>query len=66
MIVMLRTCRQLATDDTGATAIEYALLAAMIAAVILTTVGSLGTTVGQLFGTANSELITYMPATATP
>ena len=24
-------------------------------------VGSLGTTVGELFGTANTELITYMP-----
>ena len=35
MTAMLRTARRLLDDDSGATAIEYALLAAMIAMVII-------------------------------
>lgn len=55
--------RRLLAEEEAATAIEYALLAALIAGVILTTAGSLGTTLGGLFGTTSTELITYMPAT---
>ena len=53
---------QLGTDASGATAIEYALLAALIAGAILMTATSLGTTLMGLFDTANTDLITYMPA----
>ena len=55
--------RRLLAEEEAATAIEYALLAALIAGVILTTAGSLGTTLGAMFGTTNTDLITYMPAT---
>ena len=54
----------LAADEDGATSIEYALLAAMIAWCILTVVSSIGTTVGGVFTKTNTDLITYMPAAA--
>ncbi|MFO1143326.1 MAG: Flp family type IVb pilin [Amaricoccus sp.] len=54
----------LAVEEDGATSIEYALLAAMIAAVLITIVSSMGTTVGGIFTAANTDLITYMPASA--
>ena len=43
-------------DEEGATAIEYGLLAALIAGVIITTVSTLGTKVAGLFTTLNSNL----------
>ena len=54
----------LAAEEDGATSIEYALLAAMIAAVLITIVSSMGTTVGGVFTKTNTDLITYMPASA--
>ena len=36
-------------DDTGATAIEYALIASLIAVVIIGAVTTLGTTLGGMF-----------------
>jgi pilus assembly protein Flp/PilA len=48
--------RRLATDDSGASAIEYALLAAAIAAVIVLLVVALGGKVSGLFSTANSAI----------
>jgi pilus assembly protein Flp/PilA len=49
--------RRLLTDDTGATAIEYALLAALIAGVLIGTVAALGTGVmTNLFETTSSQL----------
>lgn len=43
-------------DEEGATAIEYGLLAALIAAVIITTVGTLGTKVAGLYTTVETKL----------
>lgn len=48
--------RQLATDRSGATAIEYALIASGIALVIITTVNSLGTTVSGMFSSVATSL----------
>ena len=46
---------------TGATAIEYALLAALIAGVLIGTVAALGGTVMTgLFQTASSQLASYI------
>ena len=44
------------TDEEGATAIEYGLLAALIAGVIITTVSTLGTKVAGLYSTVNTKL----------
>ena len=55
--------RRLLMDDTGATAIEYALLAALISGVLIGTVASLGGTVMTgLFQTASSQLASQIEA----
>ncbi len=64
MTAFLRLGGALVADEDGATSIEYALLAAMIAAVIITAVSSIGGTVGGIFTRTNADLITYMPAGA--
>ena len=43
-------------DEEGATAIEYGLLAALIAAIIVGTVGSLGTSVNTAFSNVNAGI----------
>lgn len=50
------TARRLLADDSGATAIEYALLAGLIATVIIFSVASLGSTLDGLFTGANTRL----------
>jgi pilus assembly protein Flp/PilA len=43
-------------DETGATAIEYSLVAAGIALAIITVVQGLGTKVGSMFGSVSNGL----------
>jgi pilus assembly protein Flp/PilA len=43
-------------DESGATAIEYGLIAAGIAVVIIAVVNSIGTTLNEKFTTINSQL----------
>ena len=43
-------------DESGATAIEYGLIAAGIALAIITVVNSLGTTMNDKFGSISSSL----------
>lgn len=45
-----------AKDESGATAIEYGLIAAGIALAIITVVNSLGTTLNDKFGSISSSL----------
>jgi pilus assembly protein Flp/PilA len=45
-----------AKDDSGATAIEYALIAAGIAVAIIVAVNALGTTLGGLYADVNTKL----------
>jgi pilus assembly protein Flp/PilA len=49
---LLRTRR----DDRGATAVEYGLMVALIAAVIITTVVLLGTQINEAFTTVTNNL----------
>ncbi|MGY4430370.1 pilus assembly protein Flp/PilA [Bradyrhizobium sp. F1.13.1] len=44
------------TDDSGATAIEYGLIAAGIALAIITVVNGLGTTLNDKFASISSSL----------
>ncbi|MGY0572248.1 Flp family type IVb pilin [Bradyrhizobium sp. RDM12] len=44
------------SDESGATAIEYGLIAAGIALAIITVVNSLGTTLNDKFGSISSSL----------
>jgi len=46
----------LVVDEEGATAIEYGLLAALIAGVIISTVTTVGSTVANLFTAVESKL----------
>jgi pilus assembly protein Flp/PilA len=43
-------------DETGATAIEYGLIAALIAVVIITMLTNIGTNLNTKFTTINTEL----------
>ena len=62
MTATLMTARRLLADDTGATAIEYALLAAFIAATIIAAVLTMGQTLSGIYTGANDELVEHMPA----
>ena len=49
-------------DDSGATAIEYGLLAALIAVVIIGVVASLGSTLQDTFAKVDSQIQNPTPA----
>ena len=46
---MMRSLRKLFADDSGSTAIEYAILAAGIAGVLVAVVMSIGTSVNTMY-----------------
>ncbi len=46
---MIKFVSRFAKDESGATAIEYGLIAALIAVVIIGAVGALGTTIQEKF-----------------
>lgn len=48
-------------DESGATAIEYGLIAALIAVVIITAVTSIGTTLNTKFEDVNTKLSATTP-----
>ena len=48
--------KSLWTDESGATAIEYGLLAALIAVVIIGVVASLGSTLSDTFARVDSQI----------
>jgi pilus assembly protein Flp/PilA len=56
MFAYLMTWIQLSTDRRAVTALEYGLIAALIAGVIVTAVALLGTTLNTSFGSLQSEL----------
>jgi pilus assembly protein Flp/PilA len=55
---MLRFCRRLLKDESGATAIEYGLMAGLISIVIITTVSMVGSNLTSLFFYIGSTLNT--------
>jgi pilus assembly protein Flp/PilA len=48
---MIRALKRFASDDCGATSIEYSLIAALIGVVIITGVRKLGTNLSNKFAT---------------
>ncbi|MEP1932013.1 MAG: Flp family type IVb pilin [Roseibium sp.] len=44
-------------DESGATAIEYGLIAGLLSVVIVVALQTLGTTINDVFGTINTELL---------
>jgi pilus assembly protein Flp/PilA len=55
--------KNLVRDEQGATAIEYGLIAALIAVAAITAMGTLGTTLSDTFENVDSEL---QAGTSTP
>ncbi|MCP3464397.1 Flp family type IVb pilin [Bradyrhizobium sp. UFLA05-109] len=53
---MKRMVQKFWSDESGATAIEYGLIAAGIALAIITVVNSLGTSLNDKFGSVSSNL----------
>ena len=53
---MLRAINTFIRDEEGASAVEYGLLAALIAAVIVTAVSTLGTTLNGVFTNINAKI----------
>ena len=58
MTKFLNFAKALGRDESGATAIEYGLLAALIAVVIIGSVMSLGGTLDSVFSTIDGDLAT--------
>lgn len=56
------TATGLLADDTGATAIEYALLAGLVAAVVVGAVATLGVTLDGFYGETNARLVNEIEA----
>jgi pilus assembly protein Flp/PilA len=56
VIVSLQEYLSAALDDRGATAVEYGLLVALIAAVIVGIVATLGTQISTAFATISAAL----------
>jgi len=53
---MTSTLQALVRDEAGATAIEYGLIAALIAVAIMTTVSGLGSQLNSTFSMTSSQL----------
>ena len=53
---MLRTLNRMVRDESGATAIEYGLIAALIAVVMIAGVALVGTELGEIFTNIGEEL----------
>ncbi len=54
---MLRLTKQFLRDESGATAIEYGLIAALIAVVIITAVTAVGTNLSGTFNTVAGKVL---------
>ncbi len=52
----MRHLKSFLNDDAGATAIEYALIASLIAIALVTILGSLGTQLSGVFNEVSSSL----------
>ena len=52
----MKTVRALWRDETGATAIEYGLIAALIGVAVMTTVSGLGSQLNSTFSKTSSKL----------
>ena len=58
---MRKFIQSFARDESGATAIEYALIAALIAVGIIIAATNVGTEISNLFGTVETELQNAQP-----
>ncbi len=57
----MKIFRNLKSNEAGATAIEYGLIAALIAVAAITAMGSLGTQLSKTFTTVSSDMVVPAP-----
>ncbi len=62
---MIKFLTKLRTNEEGATAIEYGLIAALIAVALITALNTLGTDLSEMFGGVATEVDNATPV-ATP
>ncbi|MFD2207242.1 Flp family type IVb pilin [Kiloniella antarctica] len=55
---MSKFIKSFITDDSGATAIEYGLIAALVSVAAITALGSMGDSLVAIFGKVDTELTT--------
>lgn len=53
---MLRTFKNLMQDESGATAIEYGLIAALVSVAAITALQAMGTSLTEIFTVVSNEL----------
>jgi len=53
---MLTTVKRVLKDESGATAIEYGLIAALVSVAAIVTLRSMGTSLDTIFGVVDTEL----------
>ena len=58
--VMIQYMKQLSSDKSGATAIEYGLIAALIAVIIIGAVSIVGTDLSNMFNTISGSIWLYI------
>lgn len=58
----MKTIRNLFKDESGAAAVEYGLLVALIACVIIVGVGFLGTSLNNMFANVSSTIAAVGPS----
>ena len=58
--------RRFVKDDSGATAIEYGLIAALVSVAIIVALGTLGTELGNTFNEVATQLSTANGGAAAP
>ena len=63
---MTKLIKKLRKNEDGATAIEYGLIAALIAVALVGALSALGTSLDGLFGDVETELNNATPDAATP
>jgi pilus assembly protein Flp/PilA len=53
---MIDTIKNFLSDESGATAIEYGLIAALVSVAAIGALGSLGNSLGDIFGVVSNRL----------
>ncbi|MGF1592103.1 MAG: Flp family type IVb pilin [Kiloniellaceae bacterium] len=60
---MINTIKSFLSDESGATAIEYGLIAALVSVAAIAALGSLGNSLGTMFNSVADELGDAVDAT---
>ena len=62
---MFTTMKNLLKDESGATAIEYGLIAALVSVAAIGALSAMGTSLTSIFGTVSTQLDTAVTAVST-